>query len=364
MVEVEIAVDASRSDASVRTGTEWYSYELLRAMAAIHDRPRLTFYHREFRPDWPAADRVRHELVRAPRLWTHLGLSTRMVRDRPSALFVPAHVIPLIHPRVSVVTVHDLGYLHEPEAHPRSSRALLDATTRWNARAARRIVAVSAATRDDLVREYGVDPRKVAVVHSGIDHDRFRPHDPTAVLERLGVTQPYLLFLSTVQPRKNLQRLLEAFETLDAGDLTLVIAGRSGWLSDAIESRIEASSRRGRIRRLGYVDDDAAASLYAGAVAFVHPALYEGFGMGILEAMASGAPVVTSAVASMPEVAGDAAIVVDPRDVRAIREGIATAIDPSRRADLIDRGRRRAAAFTWERTARRTLDVIAEACRA
>ncbi|HMM41992.1 MAG TPA: glycosyltransferase family 1 protein [Thermomicrobiales bacterium] len=363
MTRVELAIDASRADAAVRTGTEWYSYELLRAMATLDDRPSLTLYHRAFRPDWPTGERVAHELIRMPRLWTHAGLSMRMLRDRPVALFIPAHVIPLIHPKVTVVTVHDLGYLHEANSHTRSSRIFLDRTTRWNARAATRVIAVSAATRDDLVRHYGVAPGKIAVAHSAIDHRRFRPHDPSEALARAGIPRPYLLFLSTVQPRKNLERVVTAFEQLDDPDLRLVVAGRSGWLSEPIERRLRKSPRHDRIVRLGYVDDELVPALYAGAAAFVHPALYEGFGLGILEAMASGTPVVTSDVASMPEVAGDAATLVDPRDVRSIRDGIAATLDPDRRADLIQRGLRRAAQFTWERTARLTLDVIAEARR-
>lgn len=363
MDRVELAVDASRSDSAVRTGTEWYSFELIRAMAAIDDRPAMTLYHRSFRPDWPSGERVQHELVRAPRLWTHLGLSARMLRDRPAALFVPAHVVPLIHPRVSVVTVHDLGYLHEPESHTRAARLMLDATTRWNARGATRIVAVSATTRDDLVRHYGLPASKIAVVHSAIDHRKFRPLDPSAALASLGVRQPYLLFLSTVQPRKNVERLIEAFELIDDPHLSLVVAGRPGWKSEPIERRLRESRKRDRIARLGYVVDDAVPALYAGAEAFVHPALYEGFGLGILEAMACGTPVVTSDVASMPEVAGDAAILANPLDVRSIRDGIIAALDPAGRPALIERGTRRAATFTWERTARQTLEVIAEARR-
>lgn len=363
MGRVELAIDASRADSAIRTGTEWYSVELLRAMAAIDDRPPLTLYHRSPSPDWPRGERVEHVLVRAPRLWTHIGLSQRMLRDRPAALFVPSHVLPLVHPGASVVTVHDLGYLREPAAHTRSSRLMLDTTTRWNARVARRLIAVSAATRDDLIRHYRVPADRIAVVHSAIDHERFRQHDPANELERAGVPQPYLLFLSTVQPRKNVERLIEAFEHVDDPALTLVIAGRAGWMSESIEQRMRRSSRADRIIRLGYVDAALVPALYAGASAFVHPALYEGFGLGILEAMASGTPVVTSNVSSMPEVAGGAAILIDPLDVRSIRDGIVAALDPARRGTLRELGLRRASEFTWARTARQTLDVVAEARR-
>ncbi|MCO5177086.1 MAG: glycosyltransferase family 4 protein [Thermomicrobiales bacterium] len=356
-------MDASRADSAVRTGTEWYSLELLRAMTALGERPQMTLYHRVESSCWPEIGGVEHRVVNMRRLWTHVGLSWRMLRDRPRALFVPSHVIPLVHPRVSVVTIHDLGYLHEPETHTWQSRLMLNLTTRWNARVATRIIAVSAATRDDLVQHYGVSPAKIAVVHSAIDHARFRTHDPSDRLAAAGIRQPYLLFLSTVQPRKNLVRLVEAFERLEDDELHLVVAGRSGWLSDDIERRLQTSSKRERIDRIGYVDDDLVPSLYAGASAFVHPALNEGFGLGILEAMACGCPVVTSDRSSMPEVAGGAAVLVDPTSVDSIEQGIRTALDPVQSADLVERGLQHAAEFTWERTAQQTLAVIEEAQR-
>ncbi|HEX5165115.1 MAG TPA: glycosyltransferase family 1 protein [Thermomicrobiales bacterium] len=359
----EIAVDASRAGVAARTGTEWYSFELIRAMIAVEDRPPLRLYHRGAPPPELDGPAVSHQHIQQPRLWTHLGLSRAMRHDRPAALYVPSHVLPLVHPAVSVVTVHDLGYLAEPDAHPASTRRMLDLTTRWNARTAREIIAISGQTRDDLVRHYRVDPAKISVIHSGVDHQRFRPLDVDtvqAVISRLGINQPYLFFLSTVQPRKNVERLVEAFESLEPG-LTLVIAGSSGWLSEPIEARIAGSSASDRIRRLGVVADADVPALYNGAEAFVLPSLFEGFGMGVLEAMACGCPVVTSSRSSLPEVAGGAAILIDPFDIRSIRDGIVAAIKPQRRAELVAAGIERARNFTWQQTATATLDVIRKA---
>jgi glycosyltransferase involved in cell wall biosynthesis len=271
-------------------------------------------------------------------------------------------VIPLLHP-ASVVTIHDLGYLHEPGAHPRWQRLMLDATTRWNARAARRVIAVSSQTKSDLVEHYGIPPDRVSVIHSGVDSSRFRRLDPAPVLQELGIQPPYLLFLSTVQPRKNVVRLIDAFEALGDRDLSLVIAGRSGWLADGIEQRIAASGTVQSVYRLGYVADQAVPALYNGAAAFVLPSLYEGFGMGVLEAMACGCPVVVSNCSSLPEVAGDAAVLIDPYDVGAIRDGIRRVLDPDVRDALVAAGLRRAATFTWQRAALQTLAVIDEVAR-
>ncbi len=180
-------------------------------------------------------------------------------------------------------------------------------------------------------------------------------------LARLGVDRPYIYFLSTIQPRKNLIRLVEAFEALDDDDLLLVIAGGTGWLSGTIEERINNSPVARRIRRLGYVSDDDVPALYNGAQVFALPSLYEGFGMGVLEAMACGCPVVTSNVSSLPEIAGSAATLVDPTSVTSIRDGLLQAMAPAQRDRLITMGLERANGFNWTRTATETLGVIQKA---
>ena len=361
----DLAIDASRAGAAQKTGTEWYSREIIRALAELRPRPRMTLYLRLGQ----VAERgpgLRSRAVRVPRLWTHLGLSAALLRDRQDALFVPAHVLPLYHPRASVVTIHDLGYLVEPEAHTRQRRVMLDLTTRWSAHSARRVIAVSEQTKADLVARYKVEPGRIDVIHHGLDHERFRPRPPAEVVPRLaklGVRQPYVLFLSTLQPRKNVMRLIEAFEGLGQDDLTLVLAGRSGWLAAEIERRISESPARARILRLGHVPDEAVPALYNGAAVFALPSLYEGFGMGVLEAMASGCPVLTSDRSSLPEVAGGAAVLVDPFDSAAIHAGLAEALEPERRARLVTAGLQHAAAFTWERAAAETLATIRHAYR-
>lgn len=358
-----LAIDASRSSPGAWTGTEWYSHEIIRAIAGLPDRPALTLYTRSADTFVPGRA-VTHRFVEQHRLWTHLGLSRALRQDRPEALFVPSHVIPIVHLKASVVTVHDLGYLRERDAHPRRSRMMLDATTRWNARAAARIIAISGQTRDDLIQHYGVRPERVTVIHHGVDHERFRPlqaEQVNPVLDRLGVQAPYLLFVSTIQPRKNLPRIVAAFELQDDPELNLVIAGKPGWMSGPALERIAASPARERITLLGYVAAEDLPALYNGAQAFVFPSLYEGFGMGILEAMACGCPVVTSDRSSLPEVAGDAAVLADPTSTEAIAAGIRLALLPDRRAELVKAGIQRASGFTWERTARETMDVICNA---
>ena len=365
MRPANLAIDASRMMSDKRTGTEQYSFEIIRAMAAIRERPEMTLYTRSGQ-DTPEVPATSTRPVGPARLWTHFGLSRAMLADRPTALFVPSHVIPLAHPAVSIVTIHDLGYLREPGAHPLRQRVMLDRTTHRNARVARRIIAISGQTRDDLIQHYDVPPEKIDVVHHGVSHARFRPRDdsePASVLARHDVTPPYLFFVSTVQPRKNVVRLVEAFEALDTPGLQLVIAGKPGWMSNPIERRIRESPLSPRIRRLGHVPEEDLPTLYRAAAVYVFPSLFEGFGMTVLEAMASGTPVVTSNTSSLAEVAGNSAVLVDPRSVAAIASGIREACDPQNQSALRERGLARAREFSWERAAASTLAVIKEAIR-
>jgi glycosyltransferase involved in cell wall biosynthesis len=235
---------------------------------------------------------------------------------------------------------------------------MLDLTTRWNAKVARRVIAVSGQTRDDLVKHYRVPSSRIDVIYSGVDHERFHPgRDTTSDELPPGIRPPYLLFVSTIQPRKNLDRLLTAFKTLDRPDLQLVVAGRSGWMSGETELLMTDGSIE-NIKRMGYVASHHLAALYRQASAYVLPSLYEGFGLGVLEAMASGCPVVVSNRSSLPEIAGNAGVLVDPLDIDSIRCGILTAMDPQIRQRLIVSGIERAASFTWQRTAEMTIDTI------
>jgi len=370
MRPLTIAVDASRTLPAFRTGTEQYSVFLLRALMTLETPHQWLLYAPGPPPDdlLPLPPRWEWRTIPFPRLWTHLRLSWEMVRHRPDALFVPAHVVPIIHPRATVVTIHDLGYCRFPEAHTASSRRYLDWSTRWSARAARRVIAVSGATRDDLVTMLAVPEEKITVVHHGVRPvvDRMSDDVVRATEERLGITRPYVLFLGTVQPRKNLQRLIGAFrQVVDAGlPHTLVIAGRMGWLAEPISAAVAACGLTARVHFVGYVADDDLPALYTGATAFAFPSLSEGFGMPALEALSYGVPVVASSTTSLPEIVGDAGLLVDPLDESALGAALVRALaDATLRARLAIAGPERAAHFSWERCARETLAVLEGAAR-
>jgi glycosyltransferase involved in cell wall biosynthesis len=355
-----IGIDASRTTVSHPTGTEVYSRRLVEALLAQESSHRFRLYFR----DIPPADAFPGAEIRAipfPRLWTHLRLSWEMARRPPDALFVPAHVLPLVHPRASLVTIHDLGYLHFPEAHPWRQRLYLDLSTRWSARAATHVLAISEATKSDLVTRYGIPSGKITVAHHGRDKGLAPVRDPAqieAAKARHGIAGDYILYLGTLQPRKNLSGLVEAFASLRS-ETTLVLAGRHGWLYDDLFSQVGRLGLEGRISFPGYIPDGDKAALLSGALAFVFPSLYEGFGLPVLEAQACGCPVITSSTSSLPEVAGDGALLVDPIDTDAIANAMRrVAADPALRQTLVERGFVNVHRFSWTISAQTVLSVI------
>jgi glycosyltransferase involved in cell wall biosynthesis len=362
---MHIGVDAARLAVGARTGTEHYSWEVLRALGKLDQRNRWTLYCNQpprSLPPLPPSFELRP--IPLPRAWSHARLSAEMLLHPPDVLWVPAHALPILPPRRSVVTIHDLGFLHHPEAHTRIQRIYYRIFTRLSARRASHIIAISEATKRDLQRFYGTPGDKISVIYHGVD-GRFQPVDDRAeldrVLRRYEIDRPYLLFVSTVQPRKNVARLIEAFALAHARGVhaLLVLAGKRGWLTEQIERRAAELGVERRVRFVGYVADDDLPVLLSGALAYVVPSLYEGFGMTVLEAQACGTPVLASTTSSLPEVVGDAGLLVEPYDVEAIADGLVQlASKPDLRAELRERGLRHVAGWTWERTARQTLDIL------
>jgi glycosyltransferase involved in cell wall biosynthesis len=367
-----IGIDASRALVARRTGTENYSLFVIRALTALAPEHRFRLYCRETPPEGllPHDERVEWRVIPFPRLWSLLRLSWEMLRRPPDVLFVPAHVVPPVHPRATVVTIHDVGYLHYPQAHGAWARRYLHWSTGHSVRAARRVVVDSLATQRDLAQHYGVPERKMRVAYpAGVEglhavHDAERRR---AVQERLGTGPRYLLFLGTLQPRKNLETLIRAFQALMAApdtpaDLRLVLAGPWGWLSEGIRRAVTDPALRGRVVVPGFVAADDLAPLLSGAAAFVMPSWYEGFGLPILEAMACDVPVICSRVGSLPEVAGDAALLIDPSSQGGLVVAMARVLaDVSLRSEMIAKGRHRVAAFSWSACAREVLKVFTEA---
>jgi glycosyltransferase involved in cell wall biosynthesis len=365
---LHIAIDASRATVTKRTGTENYALQLIRALLAVPSDHRFTLYFRDSpRPGLFETDpRVTCKIIPFRRAWTHLRFAAALWSDRPDMTFVPAHTLPFLFPGRAAVTVHDLGYRFFPAAHPLRERLYLDLTTRYSARRAACILAASLATKNDLIAQYHTNPAKIEVIYPGVEGlTRAADSQIAAVRVKYGLPEKYLLFLGTLQPRKNIRRLAEAFalgaESSNARDVALVLAGNPGWLMNLARDVLPAlpDVLQSRLIATGYVADEDVAALYSGALALIFPSLYEGFGFPVLEAMRCGTPVLCANTSSLPELAGDAALLVDPLDVQSIAAGMARLIaETALRADLIERGYRQAAQFTWQQAAQSALSAL------
>ncbi|MFN8452245.1 MAG: glycosyltransferase family 1 protein [Anaerolineae bacterium] len=357
---MRLAIDASRTTVARVTGTERYALEMIRALIRLNTADDITLYFR----DAPPVDhilvtpQVHYRVLPFPRLWTHLRFAAELWRTRPDLTWVPAHALPALFPGRAAVTVHDLGYRLFPDAHPPLQRLYLDLTTRASAARASVVLADSQATADDLTRFYGTPASKIRVVYPGVDAPPIG--DVDAVRRKYGLPERYFLFLGTLQPRKNIARIVQAFarwRSAHSDDPTaLVLAGGRGWLYDpAWTAGVDG------VILPGYVDEVDKGALYAGALALVFPSLYEGFGFPALEAMHCGTPVICSRTSSLPELAGDAALLVDPLDVEAIAGAMGRlSDDETLRAALRSRGYDQAKKFTWDAAARAALRAFDE----
>lgn len=367
---LHIAIDASRTTTARITGTEHYALQLIRHLIHLNDQQpqphQIMLYFRDIpAPNlFPESEHVKQRVIPFTRAWTHVRFAAAIAQDKPDVTFVPAHTLPFVFPGRAVVTVHDLGYRYFPQAHPIHHRLYLEATTAYSARRATLILADSQATAEDLTRFYGTPAEKIRVVYPGVE-----PPPPNFMLYVAGIRDKYqlpvnyFLFIGTLQPRKNIARLVEAFNIWQDAyqDGTgLVLAGAKGWLYDpAWVDGVE------NVHCIGYIADEDKSALIGGAEALVFPSLYEGFGFPVIEAMHCGTPVIASNTSSLPELVEDAGLLVDPLSVR----DIAVAMDlirwkrPLRRI-LTDRGYDQTLKFTWRAAAEKTLAALEEAAKA
>lgn len=384
-----IGIDVSRSLRPQPTGTERYSLEIVRHLLAQPDAAQHQWrFYADIAEDSKATTESKRRLVEPwpanaeicpippQKLWTHRGLAKEVTQNPPDVLFIPAHVIPFswtnfarIGNRLppSVVTIHDLGYRYFPESHTWSQRRYLNWSTRWSTSVAQKVIAVSQATAKDIQRFCGIDASKIQVIYEAAAGQQERPTESKiqTTRRRYSLTKPYALYVGTIQPRKNLLRLMQAYAQLckrEKIDIELVLAGGEGWMSQSLYEMADDVSDQ--VRLLGYVADADLPSLMAGAQFFCLPSLFEGFGLPVLEAQHYGTPVMTANNSSLPEVAGDAAILVDPTDVDAIAQAmLRLSRDENLRQKLIAAGYENVKRFSWEKAAKETLAVLEEASK-
>jgi len=357
---MNIAIDASRTTVSRLTGTETYALHLINAILAQQSKHHFHLFFRDVpQADlFPQTNNYTQHIIPFKRLWTHLRFATALWATSYDVVWVPAHTLPRFFPTKAVVTIHDLGYLHFPEAHADKDRQYLDWSTRYSARRANHVLADSMATKADLIHHYNISSEKITVVYPGINPALKPTPLANRVRERYKLPERYLLFIGTLQPRKNIERLVQAFDqwrqASDQKDMMLALGGKAGWLFDPAWVKGVAN-----VQQLGYIADDDLAALYSEAWGYVMPSLYEGFGFPILEAMRCETPVLCSNTSSMPELAGDAAILVDPLDVNSIAHGIYQLVEETeRRQKLVENGKKQVQHFTWEQAAQQTLQIL------
>ena len=300
-----------------------------------------------------------------------LGIPLALARAKVDLFHAPHYVVPPLTTRRFVVTIHDCIHLRFPQYLPNRA-ALYYARTMMNmaARRSQRVLTVSQASKDDIIHYLKVPADKVEVIYNALDERLAMvptPDEVDRVRERFQLTSPFMLYTGNIKPHKNVDRLIEAFSLLRKRgfeDVKLLIIGDEISKYPNLRRMVHRFQLHQQVRFLGFVPDATLAVLYRLASAFVFPSLYEGFGLPPLEAMAAGAPVITSNVSSLPEVVGDAALLIDPLNPAAIADAMARVLgDPALSADLTRRGRERVNAFSWERSVARVREVYAELIR-
>jgi glycosyltransferase involved in cell wall biosynthesis len=371
-----IGIDASRAFLRRRTGIEEYAYQTIKHLrtaipetdsVVLYVRKKLTINDGRLTTELPEIDfdlpdNWRICALWAPRFWTQIGLSLEILLHTPDVLFVPAHTVPVIRPKKTIVTVHGLEYEFCPGAYSFWARLYMRFFIKYSCRVSDRVICVSENTKRDVIRLYGTSEEKIRVVYEGYGQgvgDRLQGIEKG---RGVGMTKPftltpnpYLLFIGRLEERKNIVRIIEAFEILKEKyqiPHKLVLVGKPGFGYERIRTKIQDSKFKIHIQESGYVSEEEKWELLRNADTFLFPTLYEGFGIPVLEAQAAGVPVVASDTSSLPEVGGEGAVYVDPLSAESIAEGIQKLLsDQAFRDGIIRKGLENVKRFSWYRCA-------------
>ena len=395
-----IGVDGNEANVKNRVGTGQYAFELLKQFAKDLPAGKAGKKHQFliFLKDQPLYDlpsetiNFKYKVFGPKKFWTQFALPIKLTfglpggkaGSKPNVLFSTAHYLPRFCPVPTVVTIHDLSFLHYPEMFRKSDLYQLKIGSQYSINHATHIIAVSQTTKDDIVKNYQVDSAKITVTYEGYDQSRFKPQsesDINRMKKKYQIDGDYIIFVGTLQPRKNLERLIEAFASIVhssqlivngekktvnreplTDNLSLVIAGKKGWLYDSIFAKVKELNLSQRVIFTGYVPDEDIPVLISGAKAYVLPSLWEGFGIPVIEAQACGVPVIVSNASSLPEIVKDSGILVDPKSVKSIADGIKKVLTNDRtRSDLVKKGFTNIKRFSWQNCAKQTLEVLEKA---
>ena len=371
---MKIGIDASRAFEKERTGTEEYSYRLIKNFVMMDtSRHQIFLYARKNSLiDFDLPDNFKLKIISSDKFWTQIGLASEMMMNKPDILFIPSYAVPQIHPTKTIVTIHGLEYKYFPECYSLKERLMLELNTRFSIKWASKIITPSESTKNDLIKFYKVDADKVKVIYHGTGSSKYQ----AVSIKHQDKESLSILFIGRLEKRKNLVNLIKAFEIfknpsspLPAGqaglfqrgnsDIKLILAGKNGFGFAEIKKAIQDSPFQKDIILKNYISEKEKEELYKNSDLSILPSFYEGFGLPVLEAMSYGVPVICSNTSSLPEVVGDAAILIDPNNIKEIAEGINTVFsDDNLRRKMVERGFENVKKFSWEKCAKETMKEV------
>ena len=364
-----IGIDGNEANIEHKVGIGEYAYQLLckfHEMASQRKDLKFRIYLK-FNPrtEMPVSmENWQYRIVGPKKFWTQIGLPLKLFIEakKPDVFFSPSHYAPRFSPVPTAISIMDLSYIHFPELFTKHDLYQLVNWTKYSAKNARKIFTISNYSRDDIIKAYGKEPGDVITTYLGIkqtENVKLKTQDMEDLRKKFGIDSEYILFVGTLQPRKNIAKLIEAFSKLKTKNIKLVVVGKKGWLWEEIIQAPEKYNVVERVKFLDFVSDEDLPGLYKNATCFVLPSLYEGFGLPVLEAMKQGCPVLISNVSSLPEVGGDAALYFNPNDSDDIAQKIDQVIsDEKLRKEMTEKGYNQIKKFSWEKTAKQTLQAL------
>ncbi len=365
---MKIALVGYEANIKNRVGSNQYAFELMKAIYQLDRKNQYLIYlPNSPLPDLPKErDGWHYKVVGPKKLWNLLGLPLALwqQKPKPDVIFNPGHYSPIFLPAPLVVTIMDLGYLRFPQHFPKLTYGKLKFWTGWSIRRAVHLLTISQTTKNDIMNYYKIDSKKITVTYPGYDEKIFKlPINKLQIektKEKYGIKGDYILFLSTLKPSKNVEGLIQAFKSITQGvrckGLRLVVSGKKGWMFEKIFERVKELDLEDKVLFTDFVEEKDVPALMAGAKVFVLPSFWEGFGIPVLEAMAMGTPVVVSKMGSLPEIVGDAGVVIDPYSPESIAQGIEEAL--RRKEELTKKGLKQICQFNWLNCAQKTLEVL------
>ncbi len=354
-----------------RVGSAEYCFKLLINLYKLDKQNEYIIYlPKDPSSDFPEErDNWHYKIVKQKKMWTLIGLTLEFLlkRSKPDVFFSPTHYLPIVVPSNSAISILDVSYIHFPKLFQKSDLRQLKIWTKFSVKKAKRIFTISKASKDDIIKEYGVSEDKITVTYPGIKQVsgiKYQVLSMDELEKKYGIKKDYILFVGTLQPRKNIVRLIEAFARLSRSSLiinplSLIILGKKGWMYEDIINSPKKFGVEDKVKFLDNVTDEDLPIFYKNAECFVLPSLYEGFGLPILEAMQNGCPVVTSNVSSLPEAGGDAALYFDPNNPEDIAQTMEKVLsDKKLRETMIKKGFEQVKKFSWDKTAKETLETL------